>query len=262
VGAYRVLVEGYRPPLERQRPVQRLFLDFDGERLNTGVFGGRGVTRPSPLRRFLPRWGLSDGDHGALVDRIVATVRESLRRDLAASGLNDRFRIRITNSRDHRDRWGAANVSRIVVGGTIQQSGIPTIGIAQSIDPGNFDQEETALVLLDLLSRRRGPDFSLNTYFRPRSDKVRFVGQAIGNITAHEAGHLFGDWHVDPDNARANLMDSGGNAPVLFGVGPDGVGGTADDRDVDYGPDRFDPFEPFTGTQDTAARLAHVLSSR
>ena len=35
-----------------------MFLDFDGERVNTGVFGGFGVVTLSPLQSFLGRWGL------------------------------------------------------------------------------------------------------------------------------------------------------------------------------------------------------------
>ena len=42
----------------------------------------------------------------------------------------------------------------MIVGGTIDQSGIPTIGIAQYIDPGNYGHEDSALVLLDVLSDR------------------------------------------------------------------------------------------------------------
>ena len=74
-------------------------------------------------------------------------MRENIEEDMIASGLNPDFRIRILNSRDHRDPWGNANVSRVIVGGTIAESGIDTIGIAQSIDPGNFETEESALVL-------------------------------------------------------------------------------------------------------------------
>ena len=79
-------------------------------------------------------------------------MEENIEADMIASGLNPDFRVRIRNSRDHRDPLGQPNVSRIIVGGTIAESGIPTIGIAQSIDPGNFATEESALVLLDILS--------------------------------------------------------------------------------------------------------------
>ena len=64
---------------------------------------------------------------------------------------------------------------------------------------------------------------------------MRFVGTALGNIASHEAGHYFGNWHVDQFNDVLNLMDQGGNFPLLYGVGPDRVGGTADDPDVDFG---------------------------
>jgi hypothetical protein len=65
----------------------------------------------------------------------------------------------LLNSRDHADPFGAPH-DRLVVGGTISELGIGTIGIAQSIDPGNFATSETGVVLLDLLS---GPAFDPNS---------------------------------------------------------------------------------------------------
>ena len=56
------------------------------------------------------------------------------------------------NSKDNADQFGKENVSRVIVGGTIAQSGISTIGIAQYIDPGNYGHEDSAVVLLDVLS--------------------------------------------------------------------------------------------------------------
>jgi hypothetical protein len=55
-------------------------------------------------------------------------------------------------------------------------------------------------------------------------------------------------------------MDQGGNFPVLYGVGPDGVGGTADDDDVDFGEDVFNPLEGFTGLEDTLNRSVFGLT--
>jgi hypothetical protein len=262
-GPYEVTLEAHRPEERQERnEVQTLFVDFDGGQVNTGPLGGVGVVNMSPLASFLPRWGLTPADEDALIDAILATVEENVRSDLAQSGGNPRFAVRIRNSRDNADTFGQPNVSRLVVGGTIAETGIPTIGISQSIDPGNFGHEETALILLDILSDPAGPfgDPSLNTYIGPASDRIAFIGHAIGNIVAHEAGHFLGSWHVDQFDAAANLMDQGGNFPVMYQVGPDGVGGTADDTDVDFGDDVFNPNEGFTGLEETLIRTAFGLS--
>ncbi|MDG4821791.1 DVUA0089 family protein [Asanoa sp. WMMD1127] len=259
-GAYDITVEAYRPNLEGDKVTQTIFIDFNGQRLNTAIFGGPGVVTLSPFRAFLGRWGLTTADENALIDRIVAEVTENLKQDLIASGLNDKFRLKILNSRDHADPFGQVNVSRLIVGGTIAESGVNTIGIAQSIDPGNFDTQESALILLDVLSGPADDDASLNFYITPASDKIAFISQAVGNVVSHEAGHFFGNWHVDQFNDTLNLMDQGGNFPLLYGVGPDGVGGTADDPDVDFGEDEFNPSEGFTGIEDTKGRLATVLT--
>ncbi|MDT7789381.1 MAG: hypothetical protein QOF58_7800, partial [Pseudonocardiales bacterium] len=215
-GAYDVTVEAFRPGSElNPRPeVLTIFLDFDGARVNTRIFSAdpAGNRDLSPLRNFLPAWGLTNADENAVIDSVVATVRENIEHDLAAKGTNKRFAVRVLNSRDHADPWGQKNVSRVVVGGTIAESGISTVGIAQSIDAGNFGKEETALVLLDVLSKPAGQSAtSLNTYITPATtDKAAFIGRAIGNITAHEAGHMSGSWHQDQFNAVNSLMDQGG----------------------------------------------------
>ncbi len=260
-GSYDVTVEAYRPALEKAKPTQTLFLDFDGARVNTGVFGGTGVVQLSPLSAFLAKWGIARADEDAVIDGVVARVTENLSDDLIASGLNGRFKLKVLNSRDHADPFGKANVSRIIIGGTVAESGVDTIGIAQSIDPGNFETEETALVLLDYLSEPAGGDYSLNTHLTAASDRLAFVGDALGNVTAHEAGHFFGNWHTDQVNDNPNLMDRGGNAPQMFGVGPDRVGGTADDVDVDFGHDTLSPVEGFLGVEDTRGRIVFGVTS-
>jgi hypothetical protein len=261
-GTYDITVEGYRPPLQGARPTQTLFLDFDGARVNTGVFGGTGNVQLSPFSAFVAKWGLTNADRDALIDAVVAAVTENIRQDMIDSGLNSRFALKIQNSKDDPDPWGKANVSRVIVGGTIAESGVDTIGIAQSIDPGNFETEETALVLLDVLSDPAGGPASLNTYLTPASDRIAFVGHALGNVVAHESGHFFGDFHTDNRDDQANIMDAGGTGfDTLFGVGPDGIGGTADDPDVDFGDDAFLPAEGFTGTEDTLGRIAFGVTS-
>jgi hypothetical protein len=260
-GSYDATVEVYRPALEGAKPTQTLFLDFDGARYNTASFGGLGVVQLSPLSAFIAKWGLANVDEDAVIDAVVDRVTENLHQDLVASGLNTRFRLKILNSRDDADAFGKPNVSRIIVGGTVAESGVETIGISESIDPGNFETEESALVLLDYLSGAADDENSLNFYLTPDSNRVAFVGDALGNVIAHEAGHFFGNWHTDQYNDRANLMDQGGNPGPMFGIGPDGIGGTADDVDVDYGPDTFNRGEHFVGTEDTLGRIAVGVTS-
>ncbi|MFE9747794.1 PPC domain-containing protein [Saccharothrix saharensis] len=258
-GPYDVKLEAFRPGTETapRGSVHTIFLDFDGARVNTSIFGGGGGLRDlSPLSAFLPRWGLTAADERALITAITATVRENVERDMIASGLNPRFALRVLTSRDHADPWGRPNVSRVVVGGTVAESGISTVGIAQSIDAGNFGREETALVLLDEISAPAGPAWSLNTYLGPRSDRIAFLGRAVGNITSHEVGHMSGSWHTNVRNDVHGVMDPGGDPAVMFAVGPDGVGGTADDPDLDFVTDELSPAEGFTGVEDTAVRTA------
>jgi hypothetical protein len=58
----------------------------------------------------------------------------------------------------------------------------------------------------------------------------------------------------------AELMDQGGNFPLLYGAGPDGVGGTADDPDVDFAEDVYNPFEGFIGPMSAANSKHRRLS--
>jgi hypothetical protein len=264
-GAYQAQLEVYRYGGEAKKQTQTIYLDTNGQRLNTGIFGGRGVTTLSPLRAFLGRWGLARSQEVALIKKIKATVQENLDADLRRSGLSRYVSVKVVTSLDGKDPYGRAGVSRVVVGGTIEESGVYTIGIAQSIDPGNYDREETALVLLDVLSS--SPDefgeASLNSWMTRRSNRLSFVGQAVGNVISHEVGHFIGNWHTDNSNSTANLMDAGGeNFNLLFGVGKDRVGGTRDDVDVDFRKDRFEPDEGFTGIEDTLARSVFGMSTR
>ena len=65
-----------------------------------------------------------------------------------------------------------------------------------------------------------------------------------------------------PKDATANLMDAGGaNFQNLVGVGPDNVGGTADDLDVDFGDDVFSAAEGFVGIEDTLGRIVFGVTS-
>jgi hypothetical protein len=264
--SYDTVVEAYRPgsEVDQAARVQTVFLDFDGARVNTGIWGGPGVRELSPFSTFLGKWGLTRAQEATVIDKITATVRENIRRDLIEKGLNDDVAVQVTNSKDNPDLFGKPNVSRVIVGGTIDQSGISTIGIAQYIDPGNFGHQDEAIVLLDVLSAPAGPASSLNTYLDASSDRIAFVTAAVANVTAHEVGHTIGNYHTDNADEIHNMMDSGGAnfGQNLYGVGPDNVGGTADDENIEFQTDTYAPVEGFTGLEDTENVTSWAFAGR
>jgi hypothetical protein len=263
-GDFTISLRDFKNPLLSGAPgdVQTIFIDFDGAAVDVGkiCFGlppGLFVPTLSPLASFLPNWGLTADDESDVIDAIMSQVHESLVDDVRREGPESRFDIRLLNSRDHADPGDAPNTSRVVVGGTIAETFCPTLGIAESIDVGNFETSESAFVLLDLLSADASNPNSLNQYpISPYSSIIELIGAGVGNITAHEAGHFLGNWHTDQFNENANIQDQGGNLANTIGIGPDGIFGTGDDVDVDFGPDVFVPNEGFRGIQNTGSTIS------
>lgn len=286
-GTYTLQIRARRPSMEDQNlgGTQVIFIDFDGATVNAqGIWGYSFARNPatlSPLRDFMGGWGLGPEDEAAVVDAVITTVEngfDALRlaslngnRDIDSTA--GHFDVQVLNSRDHADPFGQPNVSRVIVGGTIDQLGIPTIGIAQSIDPGNFDREETAVVLLDLLSSPREYVWNGQTYLNLDSinaidiagnlTKIDVIGQAVGNIVVHEAGHYLGNWHTDNQNEVPCIMDKGGvGVPYITGAGPDNTLGSADDQLMEYVYDVFDPFEMVAvGEESTNVNTAFAMAT-
>ena len=113
----------------------------------------RAARRSRRCRASSPAGGSRPATRATLIDAILAIIEENLSTDMRVLAPERRLRrlaaspgdfdIVLLNSRDHADPFGDPNVSRLVIGGTIPELGIGTIGIAQSIDPGNFaDQRD------------------------------------------------------------------------------------------------------------------------
>ena len=191
-----------------------------------------------------------------VVDVALAAVHENLKEDLQnAHGTG--FQLDILNSRDHADPWGDPNVSRVIIGGTREEAGVDAVGFAESVDVGNFNLAETAIVLLDILvsawhdlSPRRVP-------VAAGYSESEVIGRAIGTVASHEAGHLFATFHTGQPGLEADLMRAGWDPYLLMGMGPDGVLGTADDQDVDFVESRYYSRGPFTGLQDAPSAIRH-----
>ena len=275
-GAYTLQLRDFRPAFE-QPPVyshQILYLDFNGANINAAEvfyssFGGAGNpdAHLSPFSSFLSNWELGPDSENALIDAIVARVVDLYAHDVSGvvgQGLNgdftitDRagdFQIEILNSRDHADPFGLyPNVSRVIVGGTLAELDSPVtfIGLAPSIDVGNFETAETAVALLDNL-------FNLDTVpLAPGKTVVDYIGVFIGELVAHEAGHFFGNWHTAQTTPNSIMSGFISRATV---VGPNGIFGTADDPDRGFERTSYSAQEGFLGTEDTLNTIAFGLST-
>jgi len=259
--AYSLNLRTYRPTIEQQ-PIgtkQILFLDFDGGFMRSDVLGlnvlsgqpARTVRVPA-MSEILPSLNLRPEDEIPLARNIIARVEAKLRDRIGrVDGFNGfysdtgnpgDFDIEIRNSYDHPDPWGQPNVSRQFVGGTNAQFGIPAAasvyGIAESIDFGNFNREETALTMLDI---------SVGTSrTTPRAGNVTAAdvfSQDVADTIVHEAGHILGVPHSSFTNNVYTIMDG-----FLFNTyGRDGLWGNADDEPVYFINDTFNLGETTDG---------------
>ena len=270
-----------RPAGEVNAPMEQvIFLDYNGEDFDPCAFLELPCSIPSfltPLKEFFPAWGLPNDDATVrrITSRITDVVKENLEEDLKRSGLNRFFRVRIIGNNGLTDRTGSyeprsvgfRKVSRVITSGTIDEAFISTIGIAQSIDLGNFRQEEDAIVLLDILSApfsggNANGTFSLNdVVLAPGVSKEDLVVTVLGNVISHEAGHYLGNWHNDGLSAVQCIMDEGpGGLFNLAGIGPSGVFGASDQNDVDFVTDAYSFQELFSGMENTQVNTAFALT--
>lgn len=259
---YSLNLRTYRNTIE-QEPVgtkQRIFLDFDGSFLRTDVLSldllsgtAPSTVRVPEFRRILPALGLTAADEPALIRNITSRVEQKFKVDVAAlsnngfypnTGNAGDFDIEIVSSLDSPDIWGQPNVSRVLIGGGLADFGIPAatglLGIAESIDIGNFNREESALVMLDILAT------VAQTF--PRAGNVPLsdaFAQAVADVIAHEMGHYLGAMHQDPTSSVITLMDPAYNPFQI--AGRDGLFGTADDEPLRFLNDDFRPGETTAG---------------
>lgn len=267
--AYSLGLRVYRPVSE-SLPVgsqQIVFLDFDGAIYPRSVFSDgsgvplTGVIRVPSLRNslldlgFLPQLANNDAQataiENALIDKVIAEVELQLATiasngsngDYDSTGIAGQYGVTVLNSRDHGDPAGidpslSSITTRLLVGGnaaTSEQDGL--VGLAQTIDVGNFSMDDIAIVLMDGIR-----DF-VDAF--PISDTVSIVdglARVIATTITHEAAHTWGIYHTNGDNFIPSIIDGPGDFRELFfvGVGNDGIFGTFDDTPAEFRTDEFD----------------------
>ncbi len=154
---------------------QILLLDFDGGEINSPALGNTTIL-PFEAGAIAPRY---TGDEATVIESIRTTVAQNF----------SRFDVTVLTSNDPLPPAGV-EYSSVFFGGF--NSGI--FGIAESVDLYNVDYCDDAIIYTESFA----PDiFSI-------APSAELLGVAIGNIAAHEAGHILGLNHVDDDTA---LMD-------------------------------------------------------
>ncbi|WP_346883635.1 T9SS type A sorting domain-containing protein [uncultured Algibacter sp.] len=272
VGAYDLRVTTTDPGLELNKgQKQFIYLDFTGVdniTLRT-ILGKRNaeaiVARQIPeeitalnkerslssFENFLENWGVEKNrtNKTKLAREITQVVAENLRADLIESQINPNLDVVIIS--DYGSDFLGKKIpellekfkvpySRVIVGGTIEEAGIETIGIASTIDPGNYSLNDNAVVLLDFLSAEATNPNSINSVSLAEGFTIEdLLPVALGNIISHEAGHFLGNFHTSNENDTFSIMDIGGSLENSFGISPTtGVFGE-DTVDVDFKLDNY-----------------------
>ncbi len=284
--SYTLGLRTYRPSIE-STPIgtqQVLYIDFDGGIYPTSVFDdGTGIPQPGivripGLRETLPLLGiqpLNDAAYNRLIDLTVTETQRMFgalgvngtNGDFVSTGNPGDFGITVLNSRDHPDP-GTSDplVTRILLGGTVADSGIATIGISSTLDTGNFSMDDIVIGLLDGVL-----GVVTSVPIAPTASIVDAMGDFLAYLVSHEAGHSFGMRHTAglnspapyPLNFTTNIMDEGPTTDFgqAIGAGPDGIYGTIDDEDSNFVTDIFSYTEGLYGFNQTARSLSNTLAT-
>ncbi len=274
-GAYSLGLKAYRPTIEKMAigATQKVFVDFNGATVDLATFGlPLGTGRLSPMTNYFAQAGLQRSDEALFVQTFMNYLKENFD-DLATTGNNGRrsltgvngqFDIEFTNSFEHPDPGFDPMVTRLIVSGDASQLGnLAARGISNSVDMGNFQTNGIVVVLPDVYMNPASGDFIGAVPRAANRTLLDATAKAMAATASHELGHSFGAFHQDNSNSVITLMDSGGLpiGPSRMGVGPDGIYGTPDDIDIDFGPDDYAPVEGNIGIENTATLLAFALST-
>jgi len=183
-GAYQIDVtieSGLPVPAPR---TQTLLLDFDGGLVDSPTLGQVSIAPFSA--------GRIGGVYSGQSELIKEAIRKSVEENFQG------FAVDVVTTDDGPVPSGTV-VSTIFLGGF----DAATFGIAENVDLYNVDLCDDAIIYTE--------SFSLGQFsFVPSAAELAV---AIGNVTAHEAGHLMGLNHVDDDAA---LMDDRSAADALL----------------------------------------------
>lgn len=182
-GAYEGTVQITRGQPVPTPEAQYLMLNFAGGTVNIPSEGGPISVPPFDAADIDATYA---GQTAVIKSKIVETVKKDY----------SRFHIQIVTSDDPAP---PANCKSTIYFGS---SNSLKFGVAQSVDQSNRNRCDDGIVFTD--------DFDKPFFPQPTTEGI---GIAIGNVAAHEAGHLLGLNHVAD---VLDLMDSTGTASTLL----------------------------------------------
>ncbi len=235
------------------------------------------VRKLSRLRSFMGDMGIEDTDQNfaKLTRKITNFVKRTVETDLRASKINPNFAVKIVSDFGREglgkkipEMFAKNNIkySRVLVGGTQKELSLSVIGRSGVIDVGNYDPEDTAVLLLDRLTAPvgselefRGPNMN-KVEFAESTTKIDLAAVMIGHKICHQIGHLLGCYHTR-SGGGFSIMDSSADPFHILGLPKDGV----------FGRDEIVPHVGFTkdaytgttkGLNETDVVVAFALSQK
>ncbi|WP_188111983.1 T9SS type A sorting domain-containing protein [Aquimarina sp. RZ0] len=298
LGAYEAEIIAARPGFETNNKGLRqfIYLDFTGvddftyrEFFNVSESDAP-LNHPfydtvrtfSPFRDFLENWSIENTRSNLLkmAFKITEVVKENTVNEVRLSEINPDYSLSILS--DYGSETLGKKIpeilekldipySRVIIGGTREESGIRTVGLANDIDPGNYNLENDAFVLLsELSSTDERNRTSIN--FIPLADGFTIedvMPVVLGNLVCHEFGHYLGNFHCNTFNDHITLMDEGGAgvsrlAGIFLNRGE--KFGDTNTRDIDFTADEYSTSEDLRGEDlidiNTAFALGFTPGSR